>query len=120
MTLLYDADCGFCTRSARLAKRVLRDVAVVALQSVDLAALDVDAGRASAEIPFRDHDGRVTYGADGIASALIHSGGGLAWMGRLMAAQPARQVVGRLYRFVARHRHQLPGGGSACELSPGI
>ena len=116
MTLLYDADCGFCTRSARLAERVLRDVAVVPLQSVDLAALDVDAGRAGMEIPFRGRDGSVTYGADGIASALIHSGGVWAWLGRFMAAQPVRQVAGRLYRLVARHRHQLPGGSAACEL----
>ncbi len=51
--LLYDAECGFCTRAAHWVRRQLPvDVDVLALQSVDLAALGVDPGRAEREIPF--------------------------------------------------------------------
>ncbi|MEO6703691.1 MAG: DCC1-like thiol-disulfide oxidoreductase family protein [Jatrophihabitantaceae bacterium] len=116
MTLLYDADCGFCTRAARLGARVLRGVQIRSLQSVELAALDVDPVRAAAEIPFRSTNGEISYGSDAIAAALIAAGRPQAWLGRLLLAYPLRPLARAGYRLVARNRHRLPGGEDACAL----
>lgn len=116
MTLLYDADCGFCTRAARLGAHVLRDVAVRPLQEADLAAAGVDPGRAQGEIPYVGPDGRVSYGSDAIGRALLDGGPRTALLGRVLLAPFLRPIAARLYRFVARHRHRLPGGSATCEL----
>jgi predicted DCC family thiol-disulfide oxidoreductase YuxK len=113
VTLLYDGDCGFCTRAARLADRAL-SVDVVPLQTVDLAALGVDANRAREELPFRAATGEVSYGSDAIAAALIATGGLRAWLGRVMLARPVRIVARAAYRLVSRNRGRLPGGTPAC------
>ena len=80
MTLLYDADCGFCTASAGwLGRRSLR-TAISPLHRADLAALGVDADRARREIPFveaGESGTRVSYGHIAIGRAL--STGGPGW-----------------------------------------
>jgi len=116
VTLLYDGDCAFCTRMARLGTRLVPSVALRPLQSVDLEDVGVDEPRAQTEIPFVTADGAVSYGSDGIANALIANGRRTAWIGRLLLTRPVRPIARRVYRFVARHRHRLPGGSAACEL----
>lgn len=112
--LLYDADCGFCTRSASWLSR--RGVpGVRSLQSVDLAAQGVDADRALREIPAVLGSGEVVYGARAIGEALRVGPWSLrvaGWLVRRPLAWPAAAV----YRVVARHRHRLPGGTGACQL----
>ena len=114
--LLYDADCGFCTRSARWLVAHGCRAQVAPLQSVDLAASGVDEGRALREVPFVDGDGRVTYGADAVAAALRTCSWPYPLAAQLISLLPwlARPV----YRWVAEHRHELPGGSSACALPP--
>ena len=115
MTLLYDADCAFCTRAANVGRRILR-VDVRPMQDVDLESVGVDPHRARTEIPYVGRDHAVTYGSDAIAQALIDSGPRTAWLGRVLLVQPVRAVARRVYEFVSRHRHRLPGGTHACEL----
>lgn len=67
--LLFDADCGFCSRSAAAMRRLDLRARIEPMQAVDLAALGVDAERARSEIPYVDANG-VRYGADAIAAAL--------------------------------------------------
>lgn len=86
------------------------------MQSVDLSSIGVDPVRAGAEIPYVSRDGAVTYGSDAIASAMIDGGGWTRLVGRVLLLPPIRFLARRLYRVVARHRHRLPGGSSACEL----
>jgi predicted DCC family thiol-disulfide oxidoreductase YuxK len=42
----------------------------------------------------------------------------LGWRlaGTVLAVPPVRALAWPVYRWVARHRHQLPGGTAACEL----
>ncbi|HHU38287.1 MAG TPA: DUF393 domain-containing protein [Propionibacterium sp.] len=114
MHLLYDADCGFCSRSASwLARRGVPGVR--SLQSADLAALGVDADRAVREIPAVLDSGHVVYGARAIGEALRFGPAWLrvaGWLIRGPLAWPAALV----YRVVARYRHHLPGGTGACRL----
>jgi hypothetical protein len=50
-TLIYDGDCGFCTRSAEFARRILPpECAVTAWQQADLGRLRVPPERAQREV----------------------------------------------------------------------
>lgn len=113
-TLIYDSDCGFCTRSARwLAKtgkvnikpwQGIRDLEALGLteEMVETAAYWADAGevRASAETA--------------IAHALVARGG--VWMiaGRFIFA--VRPIAAPVYKLIAKNRHAMPGGTDACRL----
>ena len=79
--MLYDADCGFCTRSVRLLVAAGVTAVCAPLQGVDLAELGVDAGRAVRELPAVLGDGRVAFIVD--VSALIAMAKGLPVCGLL-------------------------------------
>jgi predicted DCC family thiol-disulfide oxidoreductase YuxK len=113
--LLYDADCAFCTRAARVGARVLRGVAVQPLQDADLAALGVDPARAQAQLPYVAPDGSVSYGSDAIAHALVDAGLPAALAGRVLLVPGIRQLAHGVYHLVSRYRHRLPGGSGSCQ-----
>lgn len=114
--LLYDADCGFCTRSAARVPRLGVGVDIMAMQSVDLAAYGVDAGRASSEMPYVDPAGRVSYGHVAWAEVLRTGPWPCRLLGRVMTSRPVNPLAARAYRWISTHRHLLPGGTAACEL----
>ena len=69
--LVFDGDCGFCTRSADVARRVLpAGCAVVPWQEVDLAAVGATAARAQQEVLWVPRTGEVVGGAHAVAAAL--------------------------------------------------
>lgn len=114
--ILFDADCGFCSASARLLSRWGAGGEYVAMQTVDLVALSVDPARAQRELPAVQTDGTVVYGASAIAVSLA---AGPRWM-RGVAAVMAWPVVSTcssiVYRFIASHRHQLFAGSDQCRV----
>ena len=112
--LLYDADCGFCMRAIGLAARLRLTVRVATIQGADLAELGVDPERALAEMPAVLPDGSVVYGHSAVAAALLTGPWYAQLLGRLIASVP--WLPSRVYRWVATHRHQLPGGSAACAL----
>lgn len=122
MTLLYDADCGFCTTSAGWLGRRGLTVAIEPLHAADLAALGVDAERAAREIPLVERTPagfRVSYGHRAIGGAL--ASGGFPWRiaGWLLLHPPLTWIAGPVYALVARNRHRLPGSTAACRLDVG-
>ncbi|OLT38861.1 hypothetical protein BJF82_08345 [Kytococcus sp. CUA-901] len=122
--LLYDPDCGFCTRAAQVLARWPVTCEVAPMTPDRLAAAGVDAQRADREIPFVDDAGQVSYGAAAIAAALRTADrsaplGRLVWAaGAALGAPPLAWVAPPVYRLVAEHRHELPGGTAACALPP--
>lgn len=117
--LLYDADCGFCTMTSTWAQRRLRlAAAIMALQSVDAEALGVDPARATEQVPFVTAEGDVLYGHEAIAATLRTGNPALRAIGGLMVSAPASPAFAAVYAWVARHRHQLPGGTANCEITP--
>jgi predicted DCC family thiol-disulfide oxidoreductase YuxK len=114
--LLYDADCGFCTRVSRLIPLFRLPVQVSSIQSVDLVALGVSPDRARVEMPLVRADGSVAYGHQAVAGALATGALPLRLIARLMSLPPFDRVFKRAYSLLARHRHQLPGGTAACVL----
>ncbi|MGW2395482.1 thiol-disulfide oxidoreductase DCC family protein [Kitasatospora sp. NPDC001664] len=128
--LVYDGDCGFCTSSEQFAERYLRaslssaNWEGVPFQFADLEALDARAGgrglvsreRAEREILWVTPAGDVYGGAQAAARLLMRSGGAWAYLGAALTLAPVRPLAAALYRWVADHRHSLPGGTPACAL----
>lgn len=106
--LLYDGDCGFCTRAAGvLARWSGATTAVVAAQEADLGALGVTEERCAVEVVFVGPTG-ISGGPYAVRDYL--QTGALGWrvVARVAINRVTRPVAERAYRFVARHRHQLP------------
>lgn len=121
-TLVYDADCGFCTRCADFA-RGRGDFTVAPWQELDLAAIGLSEQQVSEAAYWLD--GRTTSrGARAIAAALrsFRPGPrllGYRLLGRLIDLPPVRPVAAVGYAVVARYRYRLPGGTAACRVPPG-
>ena len=118
MRLLYDADCGFCTRSAQWLAAHGEHLAVEPMQSLDLPALGIDPARAVHEVPLRHPDGRVSWGSAAMADALTGCRPPWPVAGRIMQTPPVAALARPVYALVARYRHRLPGGSAACRLPP--
>ena len=116
--LVYDGDCGFCTRSAGVARRLLPGTSTVAWQQADLAAIGVTPARAQPEVLWVAESGRVSGGARAIAQALRAAGGVWALLGILLLLPPISWAAQGIYRVVAANRMRLPGGTAACALPP--
>lgn len=114
--LLYDADCGFCQRTARRLPRLRLDLDITSLQSRDLPQLGVDRERAFRDMPYVDPAGQVHYGHLAYAHALATGPLPCRILGRLLRTWPISALARAGYRVISRNRHRLPGGTAACEL----
>jgi predicted DCC family thiol-disulfide oxidoreductase YuxK len=142
---VFDGDCGFCSSSARFLQRWVRPaVPVEPWQRLDLAALGLtraqcqDAVQLTAQPrPFRGSGSPALANPAGTGepgglpagTAVLTGPAAIAavlriglwpWrpVGWLLGLRPMQTVAWPLYRWVARHRHQLPGGSAACALPP--
>ena len=122
LTLLFDADCGFCGRTAMLLHRLDRDqvLRIVPLQRAAERLPDApSAERLLDVIHVRDEQGRWTIG--GAAWLLIMDEvPALRPVGRLVRTKPVRPLVEPAYRWIADHRWLLSRllGARACRLRP--
>lgn len=111
--LVYDADCGFCTRSARWL-----DPDAVAWHTLDLAAVGATQELADTNAGWLV-DGRIqALGADAITAALRAKNGAAGLAGLLMTLPGIRAVAHLVYPRIAANRHRMPGGTAACRIEP--
>ena len=105
--LVFDGDCTFCTKCARLLERISPQAEIVAWQAADLDELGITAAQAAEAVRWVETDGTVRTGHEAIAAAL--STGGLAWRiaGRVMLLPWVSPLAAVGYRLVARNRHRL-------------
>lgn len=118
--LIYDGDCGICTRSAAFVTTRLRrresDFAVAAWQDLDLADYGLTWQECDRAAQWVAADGTVSAGEAAIARTLLASRLPVRPLGVLMLL-PGLDAVARVaYRWVAANRHRLPGGTPACSL----
>ncbi len=115
--MLFDADCGFCARTA--AKVHLLGVRVEGrpYQDVDLLALGVDPERCIREMPVVTPDG-VQYGHRAWAAILATGPAPARAVGTLMRHRPIEPLARRVYTWVSGNRHRLPGGTPHCAVPP--
>ncbi|NUR25288.1 MAG: DUF393 domain-containing protein [Catenulispora sp.] len=116
--LIFDGDCGFCTRSVNVFKRLPVDADVTAYQFADLGLYGTTEERASHEVLWVDRSGRIHGGAQAVARLLISAGGVYAAGGWLLRTPPLRWLGAGVYRLIAENRQRMPGGTAACALPP--
>ena len=117
--LVYDGDCGICTRFARLSTRLRRrrgDYAVAPWQTLDLGALGLTAQQCDAAVQWVAADGSVSSSQDAVARSLLAAHPALRPVGALILAPGVNALAGVVYRWVAANRSRLPGGTAACSL----
>jgi len=117
-TLVFDGDCGFCTRSLgwlRLADRSHR-ITTVPFQRPGAADLvDATPEQCGVAIRWRGEDGATAAGAEAANAALA-----VALQRRWPVAvyRRTRRVQDAMYDWVARHRGRLPGMTPWCQTYP--
>jgi predicted DCC family thiol-disulfide oxidoreductase YuxK len=115
--LLFDGDCGFCTRSAEFIEaHISTSCTVVPWQFADLAALGTTKEQTEHEVVWVSRDGTVRGGARAVAALLIVARGWWAPLGWTLRIPPFRWIAHLGYRLVAVNRHRLPGGTSGCAV----
>jgi len=118
-TLVFDGDCGFCTRSvALMPKSIARTTEVVPYQRADLASLGLTAEQCAEAVQWVADDGSHASGATACARALQVGSLPLRIIGTLLLLPPLSWLSAALYRVVAANRMHLPGGTPACALPP--
>jgi predicted DCC family thiol-disulfide oxidoreductase YuxK len=116
-TFVFDGDCAFCTKCARFAERWVPTAAtIVPYQWADLDALGLTQAECEYAVQWIGGDGAHSAGPEAIADLLRSSRPAWRPVGWLLARRPVRALAWPAYRWVARHRHQLPGGTAACAL----
>ncbi|HEY7047278.1 MAG TPA: DUF393 domain-containing protein [Jatrophihabitantaceae bacterium] len=114
--LVYDGDCGFCTRCVRVVEWTRVRADIVAWQYADLDDLGLTQAEASDAVQWVEPDGTVRGGHEAVAAALMNAGR-LWWpLGRVMLLPGLSWLAARVYRLVADNRQRLPGGTPACAL----
>lgn len=112
--IVYDADCGFCTRAGFWIDRN-----PVAWQDLNLDEVGATPDEAAHFVGYLGAEGRiVALGAPAIARALVARGGAWSAVGYLLDLPGIRWLAARTYPLLAANRHRLPGSTAACRIDP--
>ena len=118
--LIYDGDCGICTRFARVVTTRLRrrpdDFAVAAWQTLELDEYGLTWEQCDEAAQWVAADGTVSSGENAIARTLLACRLPLRPLGAAMLLPGVNALAGVAYRWVAANRSRLPGGTPACSL----
>jgi predicted DCC family thiol-disulfide oxidoreductase YuxK len=120
-TLIFDGECGFCTRSRNVMVRLDRRgrIRTVPLQQEGVAeAAGVSRADLARAVFWEGDDGARYWGAEAVNAALSAAFGNSLLL-RLYRLPGVRQVEDRVYRWVADNRHRLPGVTPWCTSHPG-
>ena len=110
LTVLYDGNCGFCTRQARLAQRVVgaRRVRLVSTAAPGTLAqfAGLTQGATSRQLHVQDASGRRWGGAAAVARLVraLPIVGALGWLYYLPGI---RQVADLVYGWFSRNRYAI-------------
>jgi predicted DCC family thiol-disulfide oxidoreductase YuxK len=116
--LVYDGDCGICTKLSHVARRFVmpRGGTVIASFDLDLDAYGLTTEATGEALQFVDARGRTHAAQDAVARLLL---AGAPWwrpFGALLLLPGVHALAGAAYRWVARNRYRLPGATEACAL----
>ena len=114
---IFDADCGICQSSVRLAGRLGARVDFVGFQTFDFASVheDLTLERAQSEVVFLAPSGKIFGGAAAVAQILRASR--VAPLGAILDSRLVLPAANVVYSWVARNRSRLP---QACGVSPAM
>ncbi|HKS47153.1 MAG TPA: DCC1-like thiol-disulfide oxidoreductase family protein [Amycolatopsis sp.] len=115
--LIFDGDCGFCTRSVLYLFRHARPRAeAIRFQQLDLGCWGLTESRARYEVLWVDTDESVLGGARALFRLLRTGRPSWAATGRVLDTIPLRWLAHAAYRLIADNRHKLPGGTDSCAI----
>jgi predicted DCC family thiol-disulfide oxidoreductase YuxK len=115
--LVYDGDCGFCTRSAMwAAKRLPLPATVQPSQVIDLDALGLTDDDVACAAWWVDANGRRWGGHQAVGKALVATGSWRALLGHAVLARPLSWLAEPVYGWVARNRSRMPSGSPRCGI----
>jgi predicted DCC family thiol-disulfide oxidoreductase YuxK len=118
-TVIYDGDCGMCTRLAGFVRRRLRpDADVRASQELELARYGVTEAECAEALQYVTAGGRVYAAQDAVARLLLASRPWWRPAGLVLLVPGVNALAGVVYRWVARNRYRLPGASDACAVPP--
>jgi len=116
-TFVYDGDCSFCTTCAQfIERRIPSHATVIPWQFADLGRLGLTLDQVEEAVQWVGPDGTIASGPDAIALLLRDAGRLWEVPGRALQLKPVGVLAWPAYRWVAGHRHLLPGGTAACSL----
>ena len=116
-TFVYDGDCSFCTTCAEfIERRIPTRARVIPWQFADLDSLGLTVEQCEEAVQWVGADGTTAAGPDAIALLLRDAGRLWQVAGGALRIGPVRLAAWPAYRWVAEHRHLLPGGTAACSL----
>lgn len=114
--LVYDGDCAFCRRCARILERIGPDAEIVAWQLADLVELGITEQQATDAVQWVQIDGTVRSGHEAIAAILSTAGRIWKTIGRIVLLPGISCMAAKVYRLIADNRNRLPGGTPACAI----
>jgi predicted DCC family thiol-disulfide oxidoreductase YuxK len=115
-TFVYDGDCSFCTTCAQfIERRIPTRARVIPWQFADLDSLGLTTDECEEAVQWVSDSARAA-GPDAIALILKDAGRAWKFAGDALNFGPIRLAAWPAYRWVAGHRHLLPGGTAACSL----
>lgn len=120
---IFDADCGICQSSVRLAGRLGARADFIGFQAFDFAHApeDLTLERAQSEVVFLAPSGKVFGGAAAVAQILRTSR--VAPLGAILDSRLVLPAANVVYSWIARNRSRLPqacGVGPAMESDKGV
>lgn len=119
-TLIFDGECGFCTRSRDLLVRLDRQkrINTVPFQARGVPErAGVPAGELARSVYWLDDDGSRYSGAQA-ANAALSAAIGTNLPLRVYRLPGMRAAQDAVYRWVAANRHKLPGTTPWCTSHP--
>ena len=120
---IFDADCGICQSSVRLAGRLGARVDFIGFQAFDFASAheNLTLERAQSEVVFLAPSGKIFGGAAAVAQILRTSR--VAPLGAILDSRLVLPAANVVYSWIARNRSRLPqacGVGPAMESDKGV
>ena len=113
--LIFDGDCGICTSSARFIRRRIRpDADIEPWQWTDIAAFGLTEAECTSAVQFVQADGSVVAGSRAVMAMLCTAPMPWPVVGAIGDLPVIAWVADRAYRWIATHRHLLPGSTPAC------
>jgi len=116
--LIYDGDCGFCTKSANFGKkRTKKKVEYVTSQSIDdLSKYELTREEVSKRVYWVDNK-RVVGGSRAIFRAMRQMKFPYSLLGAIMLFPGLWLLAEPIYNLIAKNRHKMPGSSEACKIN---
>ena len=117
MKVIYDGDCGFCTKSANFGKkRTKKNVEYVTSQSIeDLTIYGLTQDDVSKRVYWVDEK-RVVGGSRAVIRAMRQMKLPYQILGMILSVPGLWCLMEPIYNYVAKNRHKLPGSSDSCEI----